>query len=653
MRWPLSLLFRGDRDAPSPGADGAAPGAPGAPGEPAPTRPASGAARRRARRPGAASPRSSAPSGETPLTAPTVAFVRDLAGLRPPEPDPPAARPRRGGRRPGRARERDRDAPRRALPRRLPGCAGSRRACRPRGFCLRRGRQRRARSSSSVEPPARPGDGGDAPLRPRRGPEAGAVGFVPPSPRGLAGRGAVRGGDLRWRRRASAPATAPEPARALAPAACRVIAGAGSRCTSTADPMRRASAPAAARSMRPAPARAPAHRIAFDAPSSGQRRGRRPRPTLVACRVARRPRPRAPLARRVAPPGPRGSARRPPERPARRRRLGPASRPHGACARSGSRARPRRRRRSDARPRPRPPSPCSGSPPMPDGRRRRTNLVATGQSGGRRGASGPATARRGPAPPLDARPHVDDDAGPAPRATPDRPTTVERRRAAPGCLARLVDGADVEAGSDPVGPGVASARRAAGARRRRPRRAPTAPARGRRPPPWPPPVSASRSAIQPAPDQRLAPTSTHLGRAGAAPLVVARSLRGSDPLRSGAARRRRPGPRDGSSRRRARAAPLTWRPSRLRRTGRPGLPRRPADHGPGMPVARVASLPRAARPPRRGHREARLGLPSRRHRRIPPPPPRRAGLERHQRFRGLGEVRAGRTPSSARWRSTR
>ena len=83
MRWPLSLLFRGDRDAPvATGDAGAAePGAPGAASSPAgpagaPARPAAWSSLPPVQR----------AIGEMALTAPTAAFVRDLAVRRSPEP---------------------------------------------------------------------------------------------------------------------------------------------------------------------------------------------------------------------------------------------------------------------------------------------------------------------------------------------------------------------------------------------------------------------------------------------------------------------------------------------------------------------------------------------------------------------------------------
>jgi len=80
VRWPLSLLFRGDRDAPPPG--GAAAMRPGEPGLTAaaeagvPSRPAAWRSL----------PPIQRSVGDAPLTARTVPFGRELAGLRSPDP---------------------------------------------------------------------------------------------------------------------------------------------------------------------------------------------------------------------------------------------------------------------------------------------------------------------------------------------------------------------------------------------------------------------------------------------------------------------------------------------------------------------------------------------------------------------------------------
>ena len=80
MRWPLSLLFRGDRDAPPPG-DAAAmrpvePGTTAAPEAGVPSRPAVWRSL----------PPIQRSVGDAPLTARTVPFGRELAGLRSPDP---------------------------------------------------------------------------------------------------------------------------------------------------------------------------------------------------------------------------------------------------------------------------------------------------------------------------------------------------------------------------------------------------------------------------------------------------------------------------------------------------------------------------------------------------------------------------------------
>ncbi len=82
MRWPLSLLFRGERAAPPAAGDAAAAG-PGGPGLAAgPALPAGAPARPPAWN---SLPPVRRTAGEIPLTASAAAFARDLAGRRPPE----------------------------------------------------------------------------------------------------------------------------------------------------------------------------------------------------------------------------------------------------------------------------------------------------------------------------------------------------------------------------------------------------------------------------------------------------------------------------------------------------------------------------------------------------------------------------------------
>jgi hypothetical protein len=212
-------------------------------------------------------------------------------------------------------------------------------------------------------------------------------------------------------------------------------------------------------------------------------------------------------------------------------------------------------------------------------------------------SGGPGDGRRGrqatgawPAPPLDARPHVDIDAGPAPRTAPDpeRPLVGDTGRRV---VSSFVEGADVDAGSDPVGPGL-------GAPGELPVPAGTAsPVTGGAGPrssdtpvaaPAAAPVAVSRGTIQPAPNHQPTPTPTvSVGRA--TPLVVARSLRSSDPFRSGAgpagvpghAMARLGGGHAGSDHVTT-TAPATH--------GAPGSPAAGGRRS-GMPVARAASFP--------------------------------------------------------------
>ncbi|HYN47966.1 MAG TPA: hypothetical protein VER83_03820, partial [Candidatus Nanopelagicales bacterium] len=81
MRWPFSLLFRGDRDA-SAAADAGVAGS-GAPGAGPGSDPAADAPSRPAAWPSL--PPVQRTIGDAPLTAPAVPFGRELAGLRPPE----------------------------------------------------------------------------------------------------------------------------------------------------------------------------------------------------------------------------------------------------------------------------------------------------------------------------------------------------------------------------------------------------------------------------------------------------------------------------------------------------------------------------------------------------------------------------------------
>jgi hypothetical protein len=154
-------------------------------------------------------------------------------------------------------------------------------------------------------------------------------------------------------------------------------------------------------------------------------------------------------------------------------------------------------------------------------------------------------------------------------------------------VSSFVEGADVEAGSDPVGPGV-------GAPGELPVPAGTpSPVTGGAGPrssaaPAAAPVSVSRSTIQPAPNHQPAPTPM-ASVVRAAPLVVARSLRGGDPFRSGVGPAGVPGyatARVGGgpagSDLETTAAPATQ--------GAPGLPAA-GGRGSAMPVARAASLP--------------------------------------------------------------